>query len=139
MKRAWLAVLICGLATGAAFAQEKSRWRRVYTYEDAVIEMEEIKLSFGNFGRVRFRTVFDKPEALRGSPGVRYKSQVEDMELMCAERQYRVTEVAYLDARGRVVRSYKAEGPEAWKFVRAGGMMEKLFVPACRMIAEKKL
>ena len=32
-------------------AQQKSRWVRVYTYDDAVIEMEEIQLSFGNFGR----------------------------------------------------------------------------------------
>ncbi len=120
-------------------AQEGVRWRRVYTYEDAVVEMEEIKLSFGNFGRVRFRTVYDKLEPLRGSPGVEYKSEVEDLELMCAQRQYRVTERLLLDAQGKVIRSYKAEPDAGWKIIRAGGMMEKLFVPACRMIARKKL
>src|SRR5215212_3094611 len=102
----WLLLSACPVV-----AQEKSQWRRVYTYDDAVIELEEIKLSFGNFGRVRFRTVFDKPKALRESPGVKYKSQIEDTELMCAQRQYRVNETTFLDARGRVVRSYKADPP----------------------------
>jgi hypothetical protein len=127
------------LAAGSLAAQEQSRWRRVHTYEDAFIEMEEIKLSFGNFGRVRFRTVFDESQELRGSPGVKYKSRVEDMELMCAERQYRVTELTYLGAGGKVLRTYKA-GPDAeWRVAPHGGMMEKLLAPACRMIERKKL
>ena len=41
-------------------AQGQSQWQRVYTYEDAIIEMEVIRLSVGDFGRVRFRTVFDE-------------------------------------------------------------------------------
>jgi hypothetical protein len=131
-------VLLLVLA-GSLVAQEKSKWRRVYTYDDSFIEMEVIKLSFGNFGRVRFRTVYDKPETLRGITGVKYKSHIEDMELMCAQRRYRVTGTDFLDARGKVIRSYKADESEGWKVVRFGSMMEKLFVPACRMIAEKKL
>ena len=125
--------------TGSLVAQEKSEWRRVYTYDDAVIEMEVIKLSFGDFGRVRFRTVFDKPETLRGAPGAKYKSSIEDIEFQCVERVYRVTETALLDAKGKVIRSYKADQPGGWKVVRFGSMMEKLFAPACRMIAEKKM
>lgn len=131
-------ILLLALA-GSPAAQEKSRWQRVYTFDDSVVEMEVIKLSFGNFGRVRFRTVYDKPEPLRGGAGAKFKSQVEDMELMCAERQYRVTEALFLDEKGKVVRSYKPDPPAGWKVVRFGGMMEKLFVPACRMIAAKKL
>ena len=134
-----MAWVLSPVLAASLVAQEKSKWRRVYTYDDAVIEMEVIRLSFGNFGRVRFRTVFDGPVELRGSPGVTYKSRIEDTELMCAERQYRVTEIVFLDAGGTAVRSYKAEGTGGWKVVRFGGMMEKLFVPACRMIAEKKL
>lgn len=127
------------LTAGSLAAQEQSRWRRVYTYDDAFIEMEEIKLSFGNFGRVRFRTVFDRAQELRGGPGVKYRSRVEDMELMCAERQYRVTELTYHDARGRLLRTYKADADAEWRVAPAGGMMEKLLAPACRMIERKKL
>lgn len=32
------------LVAGSVVAQEKNQWRRVYTYDAAVIEMEEIKL-----------------------------------------------------------------------------------------------
>lgn len=127
------------LAAGAPVAQEKSEWRRVHTYEDAFIEMEEIKLSFGNFGRVRFRTVFDESQEMRGSPGLKYKSRVEDTELMCAERQYRVTELTFFDARGRALRTYKADPDAEWLVAPSGGMMEKLLAPACRMIERKKM
>lgn len=134
-----VAFLLLLMAGPLAAAQEKSKWQRVYTYEDAVIEMEVINLSFGNFGRVRFRTVYEKSKSLRESPTVKYKSQVEDVELMCAEREYRITETLFLNARGKVVRAFKADDPEGWRVVRSGGMMEKLLVPACRMIAKKKL
>lgn len=134
-----MACVLLLLTAGPLAAQEQGRWRRVYTYEDAIIEMEEIKLSFGNFGRVRFRTVFDKSQELRGQPGVKFKSRVEDMELMCAERQYRVTELLYLDARGRLLRTHKAEPDAEWRVAPVGGMMEKLLAPACRMIERKKM
>ena len=121
-----------------AAARQKSKWVRVHTYEDAFIEMEEINLSFGNFGRVRFRTVFDEPRPLPGSPDVMFKTVVEDMEIMCAERQYRLGSAVYLDARGAAVRSYKAGADEEWEEVRTH-MMLRLLGPACRMIERKRL
>jgi hypothetical protein len=134
-----MACFLLLLTAGSLAAQEKSRWRRVYTFDDAVVEMEEIKLSFGNFGRVRFRTVFDESRELRGSPGVKYRSRVEDMELMCAERQYRVIELVFYDARGRAVRTHKADEDAEWSVAPPGGMMEKLLAPACRMIERRKM
>lgn len=134
-----MACFLLLLTAGSLAAQEKSRWRRVHTYEDAVVEMEEIKLSFGNFGRVRFRTVFDESRELRGSPGVKYRSLVEDIELMCSERQYRVTELVFYDARGRALRAHKADPEAEWLVAPRGGMMEKLLSPACRMIERKKM
>ena len=130
-------LLSLALALTAA-AQRKSKWVRVYTYDDAVIEMEEIKLSFGNFGRVRFRTVFDEPRPLPGRPEVTFKTVVEDMEILCAEQQYRLGSAVYLDAKGRAVYSYKAAGDAEWEEVRTH-MMLKLLDPACRMIEKKKL
>lgn len=132
------ACLLTLALAGSLAAQEKSKWRRVYTYEDAVIEMEEINLSFGDFGRVRFRTVFDETRTLRGKPGAEYKTVVDDLEIMCAERQYRVTESVFLDSKGRAIQTYKAGASEPWKHARSS-MMERLLYPACRMIANKKL
>jgi hypothetical protein len=132
------AFLLSLLLAAAAAAQQKSKWVRVHTYEDAVIEMEEIKLSFGNFGRVRFRTVFDEPRPLPGRPDVTFKTVVEDMEIMCAEQQYRLGSAVYLDAKGAAVHTYKARGDEEWEEVKTH-MMLRLMNPACQMIEKKKL
>src|SRR5690242_13622423 len=103
-----MACLLLLVLTGSLAAQEKSKWRRVYTYDDAVVEMEEIKMTFGDFGRVRFRTVYDKPETLGGSPPVKYKSDIADIEFQCEGAEYRVIQQDFLDSKGKVVRSYKA-------------------------------
>jgi hypothetical protein len=133
--RAFLLTLVL---VGTLAAQRKSKWVRVYTYEDAVIEMEEIKLSFGNFGRVRFRTVFDEPRPLPGRRDVMYKTVVEDLEIMCAEQQYRLGDAAYFDAKGASVYTYRPDREEEWQDVKTH-MMLKLLTPACRMIEKKRL
>ena len=132
------AFLLSLLLALTAAAQQRSKWLRVYTYDDAVIEMEEIKLSFGNFGRVRFRTVFDEPRPLPGKPGVKFKSIVEDLEIQCKEQQYRLSSAVYLDAKGEPVHVYKADGDEEWQELRSL-MMQRLLASACRMMKKKKL
>jgi hypothetical protein len=122
----------------AAAARQKVKWVRVYTFDDAVVEMEEIRLSFGNFGRVRFRTVFDRPRPLPGKPDVLFKTLVEDLEIQCKEREYRLSTAVYLDRKGAPVYVYKAEGDEGWEEVKTH-MMLKLLDPACRMIEKKKV
>jgi hypothetical protein len=118
--------------------QKSNKWVRVYTYDDAVVEMEEVAFTFGEFGRVRFRTVFDKPQPMRGKPDVKYKTIVEDTELDCLERVYRVTETVFLDKKGDVIQAYKPEVPGPWKRM-SSFMGQRLYGPACRMIAKKKL
>lgn len=133
-------VLLLALAASPAArqTQKPNKWVRVYTYDDAVVEMEEVAFTFGEFGRVRFRTVFDKPQPMRGKPDVKYKTIVEDTELDCVERVYRVTETVFLDRKGDVIQSYKPDDPGPWK--RAQSFMAgRLYGPACRMIAKKKL
>ncbi|HEX8118571.1 MAG TPA: hypothetical protein VF521_14945 [Pyrinomonadaceae bacterium] len=134
---AFLLLLLLTLV-GAAAAQQKSKWVRVYTFDDAVIEMEEIDLSFGNFGRVRFRTVFREPRPMPGKPDVLFKTLVEDMEIQCKEQEYRLSTAVYLNAKGSPVYVYKAEGDEDWEDVKTH-MMLKLIDPACRMIEKKKV
>jgi hypothetical protein len=132
------AFLLTLALVSAAAARQKSKWVRVYTFDDAVVEMEEINLSFGNFGRVRFRTVFNKPRPLPGKSDVLYKTLVEDLEIQCKEREYRLSAAVYLDRKGAAVYVYKAEGDEDWEEVKTH-MMLKLLDPACRMIEKKKL
>ena len=132
------AFLLSLLLALTAAAQRRSKWVRVYTYDDAVIEMEEIQLSFGNFGRVRFRTVFDEPRPLPGKPGVKYRTVVEDLEIQCREQEYRLSSSVYLDARGEAVHVYKADGDEEWQELRSL-MMQRLLDSACRMIEKKRL
>ena len=132
-------VLTLALAAAPAARQQKSnKWHRVYTYDDAFIEMEEVAFTFGNFGRVRFRTVFEKEQPVRGRPDVKYKTILEDTELDCVERVYRVTETAFLDKDGSVVQSYKPDDPGPWKTV-SGFVSRRIYGPACRMINGKKL
>src|ERR1700754_582898 len=124
-------VLLLALAASPAArqTQKPNKWVRVYTYDDAVVEMEEVAFTFGEFGRVRFRTVFDKPQPLRGKPDVKYKTIVEDTELDCVERVYRVTETVFLDKKGDVIQSYKPDDPGPWK--RASSFMAgRLYGPA---------
>ena len=132
------AFLLTLLLALAAAARQKSRWVRVYTFDDAVIEMEEIHLSFGNFGRVRFRTVFRRPRPMPARPDLLYKTVVEDLEIQCKEREYRLSTAVYLDRKGAPVYVYKAKGDEDWEEVKTH-MMLKLLDPACRMIEKKKM
>jgi hypothetical protein len=132
------AILLALALAGTAVARQKSNWKRVYTFDDAVIEMEQIHLSFGNFGRVRFRTVFRRPRPMPGKPDLLFKTLVEDLEIQCKEREYRLSTAVYLDAKGAPVYVYKARGDEDWEGVKTH-MMLKLLDPACRMIEKKKL
>jgi hypothetical protein len=132
------AFLLTLALVSTAAARQKSKWVRVYTFDDAVVEIEEINLSFGNFGRVRFRTVFNKPRPMPGKPEVLYKTLVEDLEIQCKEREYRLSTAIYLDRKGAAVYVYKAKGDEDWEEVKTH-MMLKLLDPACRMIEKKKV
>ncbi len=134
-------VLLLLAAAGSPAAQEKSRWRRVYTFEDAYVEMEvrRIWLSSDGYGRVRFRTVFDEAGPMGRLGGVSYRSSVEDVEIECSERAYRVAEVLLLDAGGRVVRTLQASRSAEWRVAGRGSVMGRQLDAACRMFAEKKL
>jgi hypothetical protein len=135
-------ILVCALWVLPAFivAQEKDSWRRIYTYDDSVIEMNTARVTFGagNIGRVRFRTVWSKPAALTEKPGVKYKSRLETIEFKCVENRYRIYETTLLDPKGKTIESSEVDVSEEWKPVKPGGMMRRLFGPACQLIDEKR-
>ncbi|MCA1629490.1 MAG: hypothetical protein LC785_17490 [Acidobacteria bacterium] len=128
------------LLPAAVAPQDGDKWQRVYTFEDSIVEMNTSRVTFGGngIGRVRFRTVFSKPEAVGELPGVKYKTLLETIELKCAARQYRIYETTFLDPKGEPIRSREGDITEKWKEVKFGSTMEKLSEPACRLIAEKR-
>lgn len=122
-------------------AQEaKDKWQRVYTGDDVIIEINILKVTFGEkkIGRVRFRTVLSRPQQVKETPAVQYKSRLEIIEFKCAERQYRIYQTTLLDLKGNVIDSYEGDISEEWKTLKPGGMMQKLFGPACSLIDEKR-
>ena len=145
------AVLLLAAALIAA-QEEKEKWQRVYTGEDSIIEMELAKVTFGSasIGRVRFRTTFSKPQTLNEKPVVKYKKRLETIEFRCEmdsvrlghypanTTRYRLFEATLLDAKGKVVKPLDWDPSEGWREVKFGSMMEKLSVPACKLIEEKR-
>lgn len=141
MRRVLIFVYVLLLLLPAvSTAQEKERWERVYTLEDATIAMNSTKVEFGDNGmaRVQFRWRWEKPQSLDGSPETKYRARIEVIEFNCSRRRYRLAGFTLFDGKGKPLLSKEAEPTEEWKFVKAGGMMEKLLGPACRMMEEKK-
>ena len=122
-------------------AQEKEKWERVYTLDDATIAMNTKTVTFaeGGVGRVRFRWNWSKPQPLADASDVKYKSRVETIEFDCAKRRYRLREFTLFDNKSKPILSREVnEEPLEWNFLKAGGMMERLYGPACRLIEEKR-
>jgi hypothetical protein len=122
-------------------SQEKDKWERVYTLEDATIAMNATKVEFGEngMGRVEFRWNYAKPQSLDNSSETKYKTRVEVIEFNCDRRRYRLYGYTLFDAKGKTLFSKELEASEKeWKFLKAGGMMERLFGPACKLINEKR-
>lgn len=132
--------LLVLLSTAQAISQEKEKWERVYTLEDATIAINATRVEFSEegFGRVQFRWNFSKPQSVDATTDAKYKARVETIEFNCGRRRYRPMGYTLYDSRGKAVLSSKPEQPEEWRFVKAGGMMERLLGPACKLIEEKK-
>jgi len=130
---------------------EKETWKRVYTSEDSIIELDTSRVVFTEYnaqkkitfaavrvGRVTFRTVFSKGATLMDSPPIKYKTRVETIEFNCPAKRYRLYEATLLDSKGKVVRFLERDTSENWRELRFGSMMEKLSLPACKLIDEKR-
>ena len=123
-----------------ALAQEKDKWKRVYTFEDAKVEMNESKVVLGaeESARVQFRWTLKQPAGVAEKPGVKYQSRVEVIEFSCLERRYRLVEVTLFDAKGDRILTDNVEDSAEWKYLKTGSMMARLFAPACDLIEKKR-
>lgn len=137
-------ILICALMLllpWAAATQERDRWERVYTLEDATIAINstKVELTGGGLGRVQFRWNFSEAQPVGEGSEAKYKTRVETVEFNCNRRRYRLTTFTLLDSKGKMVLSKELEPWQLeWRFVKAGGMMEKLLGPACRLMEQRR-
>jgi hypothetical protein len=149
----FMRILPCALLIPAvlfAAQDQKEKWERVYTGEDSIIEINLSKVAFVgystskevtfayNTGRVGFRTIYSKPEALKETPGVKYKTRLETIEFNCAANRYRLHEATLLDEKGKIAKVFAWDPSAEWKEIKHGGMMDKLSVAACKLIDEKR-
>ena len=139
--RLLLASILLLLSFFHSNAQEKEKWERVYTFEDATIAMNTTTVTFAEegTGSVRFRWNWSKPQPLSDASGTKYKSRVEAIEFDCARRRYRLREFTLFDEKSKSLLTREMEEqPLEWNFLKPGGMMERLFGPACRLIEKKR-
>lgn len=131
--------LIFLLAATCLQAQQLPEWYRVHTFDESIIEMNTSQVTFvgKDIGRVRFRWVFDDPETLGGDRSVKYKSRLEVMEFNCSDKLYRLHHVSLFDSAGEAIRHELVSAPVEWHTVSSGGIMGKLFQPACQLITRK--
>lgn len=125
------------LSMASITAQPLPLWYRVYTFDESTIEMNTSLVTFisRDVTRVRFRWSFNEPQALsKGSHSI-YQTELEVMELNCSLKQYRSYHRTFYDAAGNIV--LIQDRPEEWRYVTAGSMTEKLFIPACDLVRTK--
>src|SRR5262245_41582933 len=92
------------LATGVeAAAQDSHAWKRVYTGDGYLIDVNVGSLEFGEdrILRAQIRTVLDKEEVLKDSPGSKSKTRLENIEYKLRQGNYRIVEVVHLDSAGK--------------------------------------
>lgn len=125
------------LSTISLSAQKQPEWSRVYTLDEAVVEMNTSLVTFisEDISRVRFRWTFDQPQSLIGDPQLKYKSRLEVMEYGCSSRRYRPYHFTFFDAAGNTLRI--DDSPRQWRGVDFGSLTEKLLVSACSLITRK--
>ena len=122
-----LIIIVLSLAVDATAQQ--SSWKRVYTGEGYVIDLNVMSLEFGSdqILKAQIRTVLDKEEPIKDIPGGKSKSRVEQIEYKLRNGNYRITEVVLLDSGGKPLQT---QNPNAavWKPLKSGGMMERILL-----------
>jgi len=135
--RVGLFVIVFCLCPLTLTAQPLPEWQRVYTFDESTIEMNTsvVTLISKDVARIRFRWTFNQPQLLSGFRIEQYQSQLEVMEFNCSRSQYRRYHTTFYDSAGDIVRISDSAGK--WRTIDPGSMIEKLFVPACKLIREK--
>lgn len=114
-----------------ATAQQSNKWKRVYTGDGYVIDVDLASVEFGSdqILQTQIRTVLDKEELLKDSHGAKLKTRLEQVEYKLRPGNYRIAEVVLLDPAGQPILT---EHPNVavWKSVKTGSMMERVLLAA---------
>jgi len=121
-------------------AQTSPAWERVYTFDTSIIEMNSELVTYGgkDIAHVRFRWTFDEPEGLNSDPHIKYKSQLEVLELQCTDKRYRPYEITYFDENEKPLRKEEMNPPGAWRQFGSSAIMDSLFTAGCELIGRKR-
>ena len=125
------------VSTISLSAEKQSEWSRVYTLDEAIVEMHTSLVTriSEDITRVRFRWTFHQPQVLSGDPKLKYQSRLEVMEFNCAKREYRPYHFTYFDALGNMMRI--DEKPREWRRAYVMDLTGKLLESACNLITRK--
>lgn len=129
MKTAPFLLIIVVLLPVQATAQQSSSWKRVYTGDGYVIDLNVMSLEFGSdqILRAQIRTVLEKEEPIKDIPGAKSKSRVEQIEYKLRNGNYRITEVMLFDSADKPLQKQNANAA-IWKSLKSGGMMERVLL-----------
>lgn len=129
------------LFSTSAFAQRRSVWQRVYTFDESVIEMDtgRIVKTAAGVGHATFRWSFDQPQTYSADPRIKYKTRVERIEFKCSENRFRTYDAKLLDDAGKVVRHESMERLAVWSDTRSSAVMSTLAGSACNLISSPKV
>jgi len=123
-------LLACLIVTGSTFGQrEDDRWQRIYSGDDATIEIlpSSLRLESDHLLTVTFRTAMSSSQPLKKEkPGVKYKTVIETIEFNPITRQYRYSEIRWLDSGGTEVDHYQATAPTDWRPIKQAGMVDRM-------------
>jgi hypothetical protein len=132
--------LSIALALAFSSAQSSSEhWRRVYSNEDVVVEMDPwtATLTSKSSGRITFRWTWSRLKSLRRTPGVSYKSVIEITEFDCAGRRLRTVDATLFDEYGHAIDLTKIPS-DHWDPVRSETIAGHVFTSACKLLGSLK-
>ncbi len=129
------AFILLSLILTVVSGQEKDKWKRVYTYDDSFVEVNESKVIIvdNKIVRVLFRTTYSKQQSLRGKPNVKYKTMFESIEFKCEQRLYRQHQLVYRDSKGIEVETYESKQDEEWRSTTSSGSMRRFMSFGCQL------
>ena len=122
----WTAIgLICGALCIQA-QQPTDKWRRAYTSEGFITDIDPSSLRFEpeKIVRVQSRTIVSEPISLQGNTEPKYKTALQTIDFKLNANQYRLAETVLLDIGEKVLQRSTAND---WRNLKSGGVMEGIF------------
>jgi len=140
MRIVMCAMALLFVSVSDASAQEKEQWKRLYTTEEAVVEMDVNNVVFSSdfTGRVWFRLSYAKGQPNPPGQGGKYNRVIEAMEFRCPASLYRVFSTKRFDTKGNLIGKDNVAPDPIWKPVETGSMLYRLFTSGCQLISDKR-